>query len=89
MIDLPPGDSPDDLIVSIADLCRLVGVTPTYFYRQARQGKAPKSRCGITLAEARTWINARRVKKAAKAAAVQRLRKFLADEEAGAAEAEK
>ena len=85
MIDLPPGDSPDDLIVSIADLWRLVGVTPHIF--TAKPGRAKRQSPGAVSRWLKLEPGSMRVgvKKAAKAAAVQRLRNFFAHEEAGAA----
>jgi hypothetical protein len=83
-LEIPPGESPDDLI-PVAELCKLAGVTPTFYYAESRAGRAPKSRRGITLAEAKSWLDARAAKKAARTAAAQRLRSLyeVADTQGG------
>jgi hypothetical protein len=70
------GDSPDDLIlkISVAELCKIADVAPTFYYREARHGRAPKPQNGLTLAEAKSWLDKRFAKKVARAEAVRRLR---------------
>jgi hypothetical protein len=72
------GESPDNLVprVPIVDLARIAGVTPGFLYAEARRGRAPKSKRGLTLAEATAWIKSRRAKRAARAEAVRELEAF-------------
>jgi hypothetical protein len=66
----------DDLIpkVPVAAVCAIAGVTSSYFYQEARRGRAPKSRNGLTMAEAKSWLDGRIAKKADRSEAVRRLR---------------
>jgi hypothetical protein len=76
-VDSPAGAPPDDdliLKISVAELCKIADVTPTFYYAQARRGRAPKPKNGLTLAEAKAWLDRRFAKKAAGAEAVRRLR---------------
>ena len=80
MAETPPTGAPPDLIPSakipVIDLCRIAGCATTYYYREARLGRAPKSRCGLTFEEAKSWLDGRIAKRGAKAAAIQRLREL-------------
>jgi hypothetical protein len=78
MIDTPTGISPDKLTeencrIPVVELCKIGKVRPTYYYAEARRGKAPKPNRGLTLAEAKAWLDARIAKKSARAEAVRRL----------------
>jgi hypothetical protein len=68
--------SPDELIpkIPVAAVCQIAGVTPTFYYAEARRNRAPKPQNGLTLAEAKSWLDSRFAKKAARAEAVRRLR---------------
>jgi hypothetical protein len=74
----PPGN---DLIpvarIPVAEVCKIAKIAPTFYYAEARRGRAPKSHCGLTLAEATAWLNARFSKKVARAESVRRLRELF------------
>jgi hypothetical protein len=74
--DLPTGAAPDDLI-SIADLARIAGVRPTYYYAEARAGRAPRPKKGVSFAEAVSWLEGRARKKAAREDTLRRLREVV------------
>jgi hypothetical protein len=83
MAKTPAGVPPDDELIlaelckiPVAELSKIARVAPTYYYAEARRGRAPKPDKGVTLAEAKAWLDGRIAKKAARAAAVRRLRAF-------------
>jgi hypothetical protein len=83
MTDLPAGESPDDSI-PVAELCKLLGVTPTFYYAEVKRRRAPKPRpAGVPLAAAKAWLAARAEKTAAKAAAAAAARAALTKMRAG------
>jgi hypothetical protein len=76
MAEIPTGFPPDDELVPkvpVAAVCRIAGVAPTYFYAEARRGRAPKSKNGLTLDEAKAWLDGRIAKKVLRAEAIKRL----------------
>lgn len=62
--------------VPVAEICKIAGITTTFFYAEARRGRAPKPQKGVTLDEAKAWLDARAAKKTARAEAVRRLREL-------------
>lgn len=78
------GTIPDELIPSripVIELCRVARCTPSNYYTLARRGKAPKPKRGITLAEAKSWLEGRAAKKAARAEALKQLRELCGEVE--------
>lgn len=80
MADLPiAGNLPGDLTprVSVAAVCKAAGITCTHYYFEARAGRAPLSKNGITLEEAKTWLADHARNKAARAEVSRRRQAFL------------
>jgi hypothetical protein len=76
-----PGDSSPDLTprVRVVDVCKTYGCTTTFYYTEARAGRAPVPQAGgITAEEANAWLAERRKKRIARAAAGVRRREMLA-----------
>jgi len=80
VVDLPvAGDPPADLTprVSVAAVCKTAGITATHYYFEAKEGRAPVSKGGLTLDEAKAWLAEHARKKAARAEASRRRKAFL------------
>jgi hypothetical protein len=79
--DLPnTGDPPVDLTprVPVAAVCKRLGIEPTFYWAEARAGRAPVSHKGLTIEQANAWIAERLKKKAARAEASRRRQALLA-----------
>ncbi len=85
--DAPAGGS-SSAKVPVAEICKIAGITQTFFYAEARRGRAPKSAggAGVPLEAAKAWLDARAAKKAARAEAVRRLRELCGRDAEGALE---
>jgi hypothetical protein len=67
----------DDVRIPVVELCRIAGIkSNSWIYREAKAGRAPVSRNGVTLGEARDWLLKRAAKKAARTEALKRLKEL-------------
>ena len=76
MSSTPAGVNPVTVNVPVAEICKLAGVSETFFYREMRRGRAPRSDRGVPFEEAKAWLDSRAAKKAAKVEVVRRLREL-------------